>query len=149
MGSGYTMTVWAAKNMGELFRGVTDEETLESVIHHTSTGTRSRPTAGGCQCSSSGRRGKAVVLCMACWVGRGKAAVREADSSSREDKKLAKLQKAGPSPKSTPPTPPPDDEIDPCDLMLTMPLPRYSAMLAVLRNTLYMYAPCFSAPCHL
>ena len=45
-----------------------------------------------------------------------------------------------------PPAPPPEDEIDPDDPMLTVPLPRYNAMLAVLRNTLYMYVPGFSAP---
>jgi hypothetical protein len=31
------------------------------------------------------------------------------------------------------------EEIDPNDPELTVPLPRYNAMLAVLRNTLYMY----------
>lgn len=35
--------------------------------------------------------------------------------------------------------PVPDSEIDPDDPNLTAPLPRYNAMLAVLRNTLYMF----------
>ena len=34
----------------------------------------------------------------------------------------------------------PNPEIDPDDPNLTIPLTRYNAMLAVLRNTLYMYA---------
>ena len=59
----------------------------------------------------------------------------------QEDEKPAKPQKATPPPKSAPPAPPPEDEIDPDDPMLTVPLPRYNAMLAVLRNTLYMYVP--------
>lgn len=33
------------------------------------------------------------------------------------------------------------DDLDPDDPNLTIPLPRYNAMLAVLRNTLYMYVP--------
>lgn len=33
-----------------------------------------------------------------------------------------------------------DSEVDPDDPALTAPRPRYNAMLAVLRNTLYMYA---------
>lgn len=33
----------------------------------------------------------------------------------------------------------PDSEIDPDDPNLTVPLPRYNAMLAVLRNALYMF----------
>jgi len=36
----------------------------------------------------------------------------------------------------------PDLEIDPNDPHLTIPLPRYNAMLAVLRNTLYMCEKC-------
>lgn len=42
---------------------------------------------------------------------------------------------------------PPEEEVDPNDPMLTVPLPRYNAMLAVLRNTLYMYArfPCLAS----
>lgn len=35
---------------------------------------------------------------------------------------------------------PDDSEVDPDDPALTAPRPRYNAMLAVLRNTLYMYA---------
>lgn len=39
------------------------------------------------------------------------------------------------------PEPEPELAIDPDDPNLTAPLPRYNAMLAVLRNTLYMYCP--------
>ena len=34
------------------------------------------------------------------------------------------------------------DAIDPDDPVRSTPQPRYNTMLAVLRNTLYMYAPC-------
>lgn len=36
------------------------------------------------------------------------------------------------------PEEPADTEVDPDDPDLTRPMPRYNAMLAVLRNTLYM-----------
>ncbi len=58
-----------------------------------------------------------------------------------------KPQKGAPPPKAIPPVPTPaEDEIDPDDPMLTLPLPRYNAMLAVLRNTLYMCVPSFHVP---
>ena len=80
-------------------------------------------------------------------VGRVGGPSGEANSNSHKDEKPAKPQKVAPPPKSAPPAPPPENEIDPDDPMLTVPLPRYNAMLAVLRNTLYMYVPHFSAPC--
>lgn len=50
------------------------------------------------------------------------------------------------SPVTTRPVPEPkrDDEVDPDDPNLTTPIPRYNAMLAVLRNTLYMSVLSFS-----
>jgi hypothetical protein len=41
------------------------------------------------------------------------------------------------------PEPKREDEDDPDDPNLTKPIPRYNAMLAVLRNTLYMYVVSF------
>ena len=65
-------------------------------------------------------------------------------AGSPKDENFVKPHKASPPPKSALPAPPPDYEIKPDDLMLIMPLPRYNAMLAVLCNSLHMYAPGFS-----
>ena len=39
------------------------------------------------------------------------------------------------------PTAEPESERDPDDPLLSTPMPRYNAMLAVLRSTLYMHVP--------
>lgn len=58
----------------------------------------------------------------------------------QEEKPWLKAKEArSPSPTSTAVSEvPTSDQIDPDDPNLTVPLPRYNAMLAVLRNTLYM-----------
>ncbi|PIL23074.1 hypothetical protein GSI_14382 [Ganoderma sinense ZZ0214-1] len=159
--SGCTMAVWAAKNMGVLFGGVTDEdtseETLESVFHND---------LYGYQIAGNGRwvsmmlkrpkkKGGAQKKKVAQQPQRGPDPDEEEEEldegeyeddggdEDKEDEKPAKLQKAGPPHKPAPPAPPPEDEIDPDDPMLTVPLPRYNAMLAVLRNTLYIYGGIF------
>jgi hypothetical protein len=57
---------------------------------------------------------------------RKKDRAREDDDDDEED-----IQKAGGEE--------PELEPDPDDPLLSTPIPRYNAMLAVLRNTLYMY----------
>ncbi|KAM5543557.1 hypothetical protein V8D89_002808 [Ganoderma adspersum] len=165
--SGCTMAVWAAKNMGVLFGGVTDEdtseETLESAFHCDLYGyqiagngrwvsmllKRPKRKGGGAQKKKTPQqpqqqRGPVIdegeeddfeEL-----EGEGE---EDGGDEDKEDEKPAKPQKAAPPPKSAPPAPPPEDEIDPDDPMLTVPLPRYNAMLAVLRNTLYIYGGIF------
>ena len=185
--SGCTMAVWAAKNMGVLFGGVTDEdtseETLESVFHCDLYGyqiagngrwvsmllKQPKRKGGGAQKKKPAQlqpqqqrgpeqdeefdegedeedEGDEDKVCggLVAW---SQGVIQEANSNLQEDEKPTKPQKAAPPPKSAPPAPPPENEIDPDDPMLTVPLPRYNAMLAVLRNTLYMYVPHFSAPC--
>lgn len=57
--------------------------------------------------------------------------------STKEAKKSAK--KPTKDATATASLPEDDSEVDPDDPALTAPRPRYNAMLAVLRNTLYMY----------
>jgi hypothetical protein len=57
---------------------------------------------------------------------RKKDRTREGDDEGEED-----IQKAAAEE--------PELEPDPDDPLLSTPMPRYNAMLAVLRNTLYMY----------
>ena len=59
--------------------------------------------------------------------------------SVQEDEKPSRPSKSAP-PKQSATSDPPEDDVDPEDPLLTVPLPRYNAMLAVLRNTLYMCA---------
>ncbi|KAI0367424.1 galactose oxidase [Pilatotrama ljubarskyi] len=153
--SGCTMALWSAKNMGILFGGVTDEdtgeETLESVFHND---------LYGYQISGNGR-----------WVSmnlkrpkkKGSAPKKkgptqpvrpdpeeeneyddEGASSDDEEHEAQRKTSNSSSEKAKPAAPTPqDDEVDPDDPMLTVPLPRYNAMLAVLRNTLYIYGGIF------
>ncbi|KAI1784172.1 galactose oxidase [Ganoderma leucocontextum] len=162
--SGCTMTVWTAKNIGVLFGGVTDEdmseETLESVFHNDLYGYQiagngrwvsmmlKRPKKKG-----GGQKKKAAQQQQQRGPGPDdegeedefdEGEDEDGEGVDKGDEKPANLQKAAPPPKSAPPAPPPpEDEIDPDDPMLTVPLPRYNAMLAVLRNTLYIYGGIF------
>ncbi|EIW54679.1 galactose oxidase [Trametes versicolor FP-101664 SS1] len=152
--SGCTMALWSAKTMGVLFGGVTDEdtseETMDSVFHND---------LNGYQISGNGR-----------WVSmhlkrpkkkvnpqKKKAPVqplrhdlREDDEeqyeepSEEDDQESKKPAKKPPQEMTAIAGIPQDDsEVDPDDPTLTAPRPRYNAMLAVLRNTLYIYGGIF------
>ncbi|KAK7014875.1 kelch domain-containing protein 4 [Favolaschia claudopus] len=130
--SGCTMTLWNAKNTGILFGGVTDEdtgeETLESVFWNDLQ----------------------VVLLLS---GKGKWVSMTLKRPKTKGKSGGKKKNAVPAYK--PEDQPSDDddetesmaatvvEIDADDPLLTTPLPRYNAMLAVLKNTLYIYGGIF------
>ncbi|KAF9644018.1 galactose oxidase [Thelephora ganbajun] len=151
--SGCTMTLWAAKGMGIMFGGVTDEdkheETLESMFHND---------LYGYQMSGNGRwvslllkkpkqeRGKKKAVQNV--PVKQKVGREDGDYEEYEDEdevgnptmaysydippKTQKLEEA-----------PAQPEVDPNDPVLTTPAPRYNAMLAVLRNTLYIYGGIF------
>ncbi|KAG6811499.1 hypothetical protein H0H92_007147 [Tricholoma furcatifolium] len=151
--SGCTMTMWSAKNMGILFGGVTDEdrheETLESVFWNDLYGyqipgkgrwvsmTLKRPKKK----SGTQRKKKAPVP----QPRRGRDEDEDSDGDEDDDEddedgpKSATLEKQ-PTKKVEVPEQP---EVDPDDPNLTTPLPRYNTMLAVLRNTLYIYGGIF------
>ncbi|KAK0213836.1 galactose oxidase [Armillaria fumosa] len=122
--SGCTMTMWTARSTGVLFGGVTDEdtseETLESVFWNDLNGYQ--------------------------WAGKGKWM----SMTLKRPKKAGGAKKRKPMKKededdedSETEAPPQDTEVDPDDPNQTIPLPRYNAMLAVLRNTLYLYGGIF------
>ncbi|KZT70021.1 galactose oxidase [Daedalea quercina L-15889] len=154
--SGCTMALWAAKNMGILFGGVTDEdtseETLESIFHNDLYGYQitgngrwvsmmlKRPKKQG----GAARKQKPMAA-----SSRVQGDIEEdeigsdteyggGDESSKEktiaNKKLSALKATGK---------PTIDDTDPDDPELTRPMPRYNAMLSVLRNTLYIYGGIF------
>ncbi|KAI0641395.1 hypothetical protein C8Q79DRAFT_307877 [Trametes meyenii] len=149
--SGCTMALWSAKNMGVLFGGVTDEdtneETLESVFHNDLYGYQI--TGNGRWVSMHLKRPKKKG-----GLQKKKAVVQptrpesedeyDYDGASDDDKEeTERPSKPVKLAASTPTTSIVDDEVDPDDPALTVPLPRYNAMLAVLRNTLYIYGGIF------
>ncbi|KAF7338310.1 Galactose oxidase [Mycena venus] len=127
-----TMTLWTAKNTGILFGGVTDEdtgeETLESVFWNDLNGYQ---VAG---------KGKWVSMTLKRPKSKGKPKKKNqvpvykpedhADSDNDDGDETENTAAAQQLPVV---------EVDPDDPLLTTPLPRYNAMLAVLRNTLYIY----------
>ncbi|KAJ6547548.1 hypothetical protein B0H19DRAFT_1166233 [Mycena capillaripes] len=130
--SGCTMALWSAKNTAVLFGGVTDEdtgeETLESVFWND---------LNGYQLAGKGK-----------WVSM--TLKRPKNKSKTGGKK--KIQVVAYKPDDHPDSDDDEDaenvaviqtlpvvEVDPDDPLLTTPLARYNAMLAVLRNTLYIY----------
>ncbi|TFK53261.1 galactose oxidase [Heliocybe sulcata] len=135
--SGCTMALWANKGMGLLFGGVTDEDTseegLESVFWNDMYGyqiegngrwvslTLKRPKKPG------GKRKKGVK----------RVQVEEDKDNSYEDAEDVFKSTSGKG-GSAPTSLAADEDDDPDDPNKTVPLTRYNAMLAVLRNTLYM-----------
>ncbi|PBK64706.1 galactose oxidase [Armillaria solidipes] len=122
--SGCTMAVWAARSTGVLFGGVTDEdtseETLESVFWNDLNGYQ--------------------------WAGKGKwvsmTLKRPKKAGGAKKKKPVKNEDDENDDTGTE-LPVQDAEVDPDDPSQTIPLPRYNAMLSVLRNTLYLYGGIF------
>ncbi|KAG1762617.1 galactose oxidase [Suillus placidus] len=131
--SGCTMSLWSAKGIGVLFGGVTDddrdEESLESVFWNDLYGYQ---LAGNGRWQSmllkklkkAGRGGKRKVAA----IQQGEPPVSDGDDDG------VKTQEA----KNTE-----VPDVDPDDPILTAPMPRYNAMLAVLKNTLYIYGGIF------
>ncbi|KAI0041460.1 galactose oxidase [Auriscalpium vulgare] len=129
--SGCTMTLWPAKNLGVLFGGVTDEdtgeETLESVFWND---------LNGYQLTGDGKWVSLVLKQLKKKGGakKRKPAAQSAKYNSDDDEEIM--------PTLASPIPEPET-VDPDDPLLTTPMPRYNAMLAVLRNTLYIYGGIF------
>ncbi|KAF7791713.1 hypothetical protein EIP86_002737 [Pleurotus ostreatoroseus] len=146
--SGCTMTPWTARNTGIMFGGVTDEdtgeETMESVFHNDLYVARCiiwNPSefrrSNGYQITGNGR-----------WISmplkkpkkkggprkKPQVVVQREDVSDQEDVDEDAAENNIPAPA---PVVEPDVDLD--DPLLTTPLPRYNAMLAVVRNTLYIY----------
>lgn len=157
--SGCTMALWATRGIGVMFGGVydddKDEETLESVFYNDLYGYQT--TGNGRWISLALKRPKKKA--------GGKKAKKAVETEKKVEEEAADEwdmvddmddaddlppTPTSPEPKKPagkPPSqkPPPattaslDPDVDPDDPNLTLPLVRYNAMLAVLRNTLYIY----------
>ncbi|KAF7322962.1 Galactose oxidase [Mycena chlorophos] len=109
--SGCTMTLWMAKQMGVMFGGVTDEDRDEETLESVFWNDLNGYQIAG--------KGKFVSLTLKRPKGKSKKKVVAKDDD--EDGEVEA------------------PEVDPDDPIWTTPLPRYNAMLSVLRNTLYIY----------
>ncbi|KDQ52303.1 hypothetical protein JAAARDRAFT_198471 [Jaapia argillacea MUCL 33604] len=125
--SGCTMGYWVSKGMGVMFGGVTDEDTSEEVLESVFWN-----DMYGYQVAGNGRWVSLSLKQPKKKVGQGRNKKKKQpgrpdperdseDEGSDTGKKVEEL------------------EVDPDDPNFTVPLPRYNAMLAVLRNTLYIY----------
>ncbi|KAL5492045.1 KEL3_1 [Sanghuangporus weigelae] len=149
---GCTMALWNTRGMGVLFGGVTDEdtneETLESVYHNDLFGYQlsgngrwvslalRKPKGKGKKTNGRKDRRKATEVRGACGDDDS-----DNDGDSDEEGKITSADKRNQNIENVPEMSMNSEksEIDPDDPMLTVPRPRYNAMLAVLRNTLYIY----------
>ncbi|KAJ3992633.1 galactose oxidase [Lentinula boryana] len=139
--SGCTMTAWQVKEMGVMFGGVTDEdtneETLESLFWND---------LNAYQWSGKGRWVSLTLRKPKKKPGKQKtpAVIQHGNESDDELEDLKTPIKATPRAPSTVTTKRLiGGNVDPDDPMLTTPLPRYNAMLAVLKNSLYIYGGIF------
>ncbi|KAF9558179.1 galactose oxidase [Agrocybe pediades] len=149
--SGCTMALWPARNMGVLFGGVTDEDTseerLDSVFWNDLYGyqltgkgkwismTLKKPKAKG---GKRGAKKKQQHNKDKDEDEKWNLATRkgEGDDGEESDDQVADVKDKG---KTVSVTGAEEGAVDVDDPLSTTPLPRYNAMLAVLRNTLYIY----------
>ncbi|KAL1742568.1 hypothetical protein HDZ31DRAFT_84034 [Schizophyllum fasciatum] len=147
--SGCTMALWAAKNQGIMFGGVSDEdvneETMRSMFYndlHALQLERNRWSSLPLK-RPKGKKGKKGG---APQPAKPKKVVDEDDEKAKEvpvvagqkgRQRLAAIR-LGADP----------NELEPDDPIFSTPIPRYNAMLAVLRNTLYIYGGIFEQGSH-
>ncbi|KAF5390119.1 hypothetical protein D9757_003805 [Collybiopsis confluens] len=149
--SGCTMTLWANREMGVMFGGVTDEdtneETLESMFWNDLNGyqwngkgrwlsmTLRKPKTKG---AGARKKGKATVEP----IHQKGDNTSDSDSDDAPETPAVRAVPRAPSTVTTRRGQATGD-VDEDDPALATPLPRYNAMLAVLRNTLYIYGGIF------
>ncbi|CAE6532416.1 unnamed protein product [Rhizoctonia solani] len=130
--SGCTMALWAAKSTGVMFGGVhdedTSEETLESVFYQDMF---------GYQMAGNGRW-ISLTLRKQKQKGKKPQLTQQKQQKGGSDTDVDEPEQPRPVPKVAAATPG-----APTDPEQTIPLPRYNALLAVLRNTLYIYGGIF------
>ncbi|ESK87632.1 kelch domain-containing protein 4 [Moniliophthora roreri MCA 2997] len=142
--SGCTMTPWANRGYGVMFGGVTDEEKgeegLESVFHQDLNAYQWPATFTG-----SAAKGRWMSLTLKKPKKKGVAKKKKVQAQQQQrkanDDSDDENEDEEPDPENneTHIATPAEDDIDPDDPQLTVPIPRYNAMLAVIRNTLYLY----------
>ncbi|CAE6472959.1 unnamed protein product [Rhizoctonia solani] len=129
--SGCTMALWATRSTGVMFGGVydedTSEETLESVFYQDMYGYQM--TGNGRWISLTLRKQKQK--------GKKPQVAQQKQQKDGSDTDMDEPEQPHPAPKAgvTPGAPTEPEQ--------TIPLPRYNALLAVLRNTLYIYGGIF------
>ncbi|KAI3493234.1 hypothetical protein L1887_42074 [Cichorium endivia] len=157
--SGCTMALWQSKSMGILFGGVTDteadEETMESTFHKDLYGYQLPVPVVGLVSTSSARRRPAEV-------DERRSNSSSNNNSNNEEMKIRTMTATRiVTTRSSSPSRPrnckcrrkasiangtdEEDDDDPDDPLKTIPLERYNVMLAVQRNTLYVYGGIFEA----
>ncbi|CEQ39052.1 SPOSA6832_00530 [Sporobolomyces salmonicolor] len=169
--SGCTMAFWAAKGMGVLFGGVSDddkdEETLDSTFYNELFGYNtagngrwiSLPLKKKKKAGGANKKKKAKLAAAAAAAAAQKKQENggddEDDDDAAEDAKMEQDDGAGSDIEDAEDEEGPKpweiaqqkkeeeaaqaEEDDPDDPEKTLPGPRYNAMLAVQRNTLYIY----------
>ncbi|KAG8822139.1 hypothetical protein FRC17_009643 [Serendipita sp. 399] len=164
--SGCTMALWSAKGIGVLFGGVydddKDEETLESVFYNDLYGYQTsgngrwvslalkkpkKKPGGGRKAQKVNENPISPVISDRRDPSDDEGYEDEANNSEKETENLSAIQQKSKararlpsqSARSTNAVTGLDEDIDPDDPNLTTPLVRYNAMLAVLKNTLYIY----------
>ncbi|KAF8760875.1 Galactose oxidase [Rhizoctonia solani] len=128
--SGCTMALWASRSTGVMFGGVhdedTSEETMESVFYQDMYGYQM--TGNGRWISLTLRKQKQK--------GKKPQIAQQKPQKDGSDTDMDETDQPQSAPKvATPGTPTEPEQ--------TIPLPRYNALLAVLRNTLYIYGGIF------
>ncbi|KAI0257724.1 hypothetical protein BC834DRAFT_920813, partial [Gloeopeniophorella convolvens] len=119
--SGATMALWAAKSMGIQFGGVTDDDPDEETLNSTFWN-----DLNGYQLIGPGRW--VSMLLKTSKSKRNKQKKRTLEDNEDNDTGTATATGA---------------DLDADDPLLSLPMARYNAMLAVLRNTLYIYGGIF------
>ncbi|KAF4616060.1 hypothetical protein D9613_011291 [Agrocybe pediades] len=153
--SGCMMLLWSARNMRVLFGGVTDEDTseewLDSVFWNDLYGYQL--TGKGKWISMSQRRQAQCEEDTAAEKGQRRRREKEVDGTDSrkgegdtgEDSENENNESdrngtpQQPKDKAVSVTGAGEGAVDVVDQLSTTPLPRYNAVLAVLRNTLYIY----------
>ncbi|TFK23379.1 galactose oxidase [Coprinopsis marcescibilis] len=163
--SGCTMAMWVSKGTGVLFGGVTDEdkneETLESVFHNDLFGYQipgkgrwislmlKKPKAKGAKKSNKKPKGKRGGDDSDSededggWEGRHRGQQRPPQALAAGTPASAGASAIGHAVVTAKDVQTKDQTGEDEDPSLTVPLPRYNTMLAVLRNTLYIYGGIF------
>ncbi|THH30605.1 hypothetical protein EUX98_g3576 [Antrodiella citrinella] len=146
--SGCTMALWTARNMGILFGGVTDEdtseETMESVFYNDLYGYQISGNGKWVSMTLKRPKKKAQVKSKRpAWAVRSYQYEQEEDNDDSNYENDEEIKQPISSINTTHTLHVVSPEADPDDPNLTIPIPRYNAMLAVLRNTLYIYGGIF------
>ncbi|KAF9530875.1 hypothetical protein CPB83DRAFT_787413 [Crepidotus variabilis] len=143
--SGCTMTLWASKNMGVMFGGVTDEDTSEEGLESMFWA-----DMNGYQLTGKGRW-NSLTLKKPKLKGAAKKIKKKQKPKSKDSEDDSQDEEADEVRVDADKTTTlvsqkvvtPGTEAGVEDPFLTIPMARYNTMLAILKNTLYLYGGIF------